>query len=110
LITYTTTTLKLVTAKFHVSLQEFLMVMSAVAQWIKKEFKEYGMKPINHAVVQKTYHFGMENIVLSAPLELNSMPRRGNAITAQTDSLEITPAHPAFQDFDYFDSVIIEHV
>jgi hypothetical protein len=53
------------------------------------------------AIVHQSYPCGMVNIVLCAQLELSSMQRKDNVITAPTDSSEIITVHHAFRAFDY---------
>jgi hypothetical protein len=70
------------------------------AQLIKKDPEEFIANQTEPATVHQTNHSGTENIVLSAQLELNSIQRKSNAITAQKVSSETTTVTPVFQDFD----------
>ena len=100
-ITYTTTSPKHATAEFHVNFQDnSALITFANAQWIKRELKEFGMSQTEHATVHQTFLSGTANIALLVQLELNSIQRNTNAITALKDSKEITQVMLVFQVFD----------
>jgi hypothetical protein len=100
-ITYTTTPPKHATAEFHVNFQGNLALITfANAQPIKRELEEFGMSQIRPATVHQTFLSGTANIALLVQLELNSIQRNTNAITALKDSKEITQAMLVYQVFD----------
>jgi hypothetical protein len=102
LITSTTTPLNNVTAESHVPFQDNSMPTTSVnALLIKRETRESGMNQETHATVQPIFHFGTVSTVLLVQLVLNSIQRKNNATTAQTDSSEIPPAMLVLQDFDF---------
>gem|GEM_PF-7131283 len=102
LITLTTIKLKDVTVKSHVNFQDNSTPTTfANAQLIKREIEESGTNLTELATVHQISHSGTVNIVLLAQLELNSIQKKNNVITVQTDSSEITAATPVFQDFDH---------
>jgi hypothetical protein len=95
-------------AKFHVSFQGNLTVITYVnAHLIQKEEEEFGTNLTTHVVVLKTSHCGTVNIALFAQPILNLMPKRSNAIIAQTDSSEITAVKLVFQDFDLYNHIYL---
>ncbi len=100
-ITYTTTPPNNATAEFHVNFQGNLALITfANVQLIKRELKEFGMSQIRPATVHQTFLSGTANIALLVQLELNSIQRNTNAITALKDSKEITQVMLVFQVFD----------
>ena len=102
LITFTTQLQRDVNAQSHVMLQDNLTLQqgNANVQLIKKEPKEFGVMLINLANAHQNSHCGMENIVLSAQLELNMIQKKSNVTTALKDSSEITTVTPVSQVFD----------
>lgn len=70
------------------------------AQLTKRETEESGTSQTRPAAAQLISHSGTESTVLNAQPELNSIQRKSNAITAQTDSSETTTATLVSQAFD----------
>ena len=100
-ITYSTTPLSNATAKSHANFQDNSMLITSVnVHPIKRDPEKSGMNQTRPATALQTYHSGTVNIALLAQLELNSILKKSNAITAQTDSSEIWPATPVSRDFD----------
>jgi hypothetical protein len=101
LIIHTTSPPSNVTAESHVLFQDNSAPTTSVnAQPIKRETRKSGTNQETHANAHQTSHYGTENTVSPAQLEPNSIQRKSNATTAQTDSSEITTATPVFQDYD----------
>jgi hypothetical protein len=102
LITFTTMRPNNVTAESHANSQDnSTLTTSANAQPIKREPEETGTNQTRLAIAHQTSHSGTVNIALLVQLEPNSIQKNINVITAQTDSSEILPVTPVFQDFDY---------
>jgi hypothetical protein len=62
---------------------------------VQEKFSSYNQTHVNAHLI---FLFGMENIVSNAHLELNSIQKNINAITAQTDLEEIVPVTLVSQD------------
>jgi hypothetical protein len=101
LITHITPSQSNVTAKSHVNSQDnSTKTTSAIAHVTQKETEEFTTKFLDNAAAHKIFLFGTVNIASSAQPTLSSMPKKNNAITAQTDLSETTTLKLAFQDFD----------
>lgn len=91
-----------VTAKSHVQPQDKLTQLqdNASVSLTKKATQCFGTPRKVHATAQQNTPSGTVNTVSFVQLELNSIQRNINVITAQKDLLETTKATNVFQDFE----------